>query len=75
MTQKIERIWQCKIGGLVEGLPNGADSPMRDAIEKAFREVTGYSARFTFSGWAAELTEGERQVVNNDCGADACGEA
>lgn len=59
-----ENIWTCKIGGNInEELRMGSDGPMRDAVERAFREVAGCEAKFTFSGWAGELTEGERAVV------------
>lgn len=61
-----ENIWFCKIGGDVgDGLPMGADGPMRDAIEEAFEKLTGKRPQFTFSGWGQELTEGERAVVEN----------
>jgi hypothetical protein len=58
--------WACKIGtreGV--GVPRGADAPMRNAIEKAFRDVTGVDAEFCFSGWSATLTEPEMAVVEN----------
>lgn len=38
---------------------------MRDAARRAYRELTGREAEFCFSGWAAELTEGELAVVEN----------
>lgn len=60
-----EQIWTCKIGGRVTGLPKGADGPMRVAVQACFEKLTGYEAEFTFSGWGAELTEGERAVVEN----------
>ena len=56
----MERIWTCKIGGQVGDIPGGADLPMREAIERAFIEVTGASPEFIFSGWGAELDEAER---------------
>ena len=58
-----ERIWSCKIGGFTKRLPAGADGPMRAAVAKAFKEITGQNAEFCFSGWAAELTDAERDVV------------
>lgn len=59
-------IWGCKIGVSGERLlPNGADSPMRQAVKRAFREVVGEDAEFTFSGWSASLTENEMAVVEN----------
>lgn len=64
----IERIWFCKIGGKIDGLPHvsdGADWPMRRAVQEAFKALTGRECEFTFSGWAGSLTEGERAVVEN----------
>jgi hypothetical protein len=58
------KVWYCKIG---EGTPlkEGADFLMRRAIEAAYREITGEWPDFIFSGWGAELTEGERAVVES----------
>lgn len=62
----MENIWKCKIGGPVaELLLKGADSPMRQAVERAYFELTGQYPKFTFSGWAGSLTESERAVVEN----------
>lgn len=59
-------IWQCKVGeASAASIPQGADAPMRDAVQRAFRRVTGEDAEFVFSGWSAELTEGERAVVED----------
>lgn len=59
-------IWYCKIGNLnVVDAPIGADFPMRDAVEDAFKKVTSYDCDFIFSGWGAELTEGELAVIEN----------
>ncbi|WP_066338436.1 hypothetical protein [Azohydromonas lata] len=58
----VERIWQCKIGGRVTGLPPAADGPMREALQDAFARVTGHRCEFVFSGWGATLREGERAV-------------
>lgn len=63
MTMKI---WSCKIGEVdARYLPNGADGPMRDAMAKVYRKLTFRDPQFIFSGWGAELTEGERAVVDN----------
>jgi hypothetical protein len=60
-------IWTCKIGGLDEiELPNGADLPMRQAIAKAFIEITGQEPEFLFSGWGGQLDKFEMAVVKND---------
>lgn len=62
---KTHKVWMCKIGVVGDlKLPPGADGPMRTAIERAFREITGRDAEFTFSGWGGELTEGEKLVVD-----------
>lgn len=60
-----ERIWSCKIGGDAGELPDGCDRPMREAIAKAYQAITGREPEFIFSGWAAQLTESERAVVEN----------
>lgn len=58
------KIWYCKIGECdPDALPMGADFPMRRAIEQAYTEITGQTPDFIFSGWGAELTESEREVV------------
>lgn len=60
-------IWECKIGlkeGTVVEMPGGSDFPMRMAVEKAFKEITGLECDFNFSGWGAELTELEKAVIN-----------
>jgi hypothetical protein len=67
------KIWACKIGESEPGsVPQGADLPMRKAVAAAYREVTGNEPAYCFSGWAAELDEGERAVVEkrlpNVCG-------
>ena len=58
--------WSCKIGEVdPSGVPNGGDGPMRKAVAAAYRELTGVEPEFIFSGWGAQLTEGERAVVEN----------
>jgi hypothetical protein len=62
-----EKIWTCKIGGVDDAvLAQGADLPMRQAVQQAFYELTGQWPEFTFSGWGGSLTKGEREVVDND---------
>ena len=65
MTAKSENIWTCTIGGMTEDLANGSDLPMRQAIQRAFRDVTGTNSAYCFSGWGGSLTEGQRAVVEN----------
>ena len=38
---------------------------MRQAVEEAFKQLTGDWPEFIFSGWGAELTEAELAVVEN----------
>lgn len=60
------KIWFCKIGETDEGsVPQGGDLPMREAVGLAYRVLTGVDPTFIFSGWAGELDEGERAVVEN----------
>lgn len=60
------KVWSCKIGECEPAdLPDGADLPMRSAVERAYHEITGKSAAFNFSGWGANLDEVERAVVEN----------
>ena len=58
--------WSCKIGPASRGdLPPGSDAPMRAAVERAFRKLTGHDPEWTFSGWAHDLDEAERAVVED----------
>lgn len=60
------KIWTCKIGECDDAdLPSGADGPMREAVQKAYREIIGRDCVFNFSGWGGELDECERAVVEN----------
>lgn len=59
----IMKIWYCKIGGTENELPDGADLPMRKAVAEAYHKITGERPGFCFSGWNAELTESERDVM------------
>ena len=60
------KVWECKIGGCDDScLPPGSDSPMREAIKIAYKELTGKDCDFIFSGWGSELTEYERAIVLN----------
>lgn len=64
----MSKIWYCKIGECEQAdldKWNGADLPMREAIARAYKEVTGKEPDFIFSGWGAELTEPERAVVED----------
>jgi hypothetical protein len=63
VSNDLESVWFCKIGGPTGELPHGCDLPMRLAIRKAYREITGRDDEFLFSGWGGSLTKGERDVV------------
>lgn len=66
MTRNPLQIWSCKIGECPEArVPPGADAPMRDAVAHTYTRITGHEPMFIFSGWNADLTEGEREVVEN----------
>jgi len=60
------KTWGCKIGEFPNGkLPMACDYPMRQAVSKAYKEITGHEPNFIFSGWGEELTEGEREALEN----------
>lgn len=62
---KKKKIWSCKIGECEEGdLPFGSDGPMREAVEEAYKKITGKEPDFLFSGWGGKLDEYERMVVD-----------
>lgn len=53
----IRYVWECAIGGRDPvTIPPGGDLPMRRAVERAFREVTGTDAEYTYSGWGRKFT-------------------
>lgn len=65
----MKKIWTCKIGELPreewETQEGGQDAPMRQAVRRAYIEVTGKEPDYIFSGWAGALTEGERACVES----------
>ena len=60
---KKTKVWTCKIGGEDLVLPDWADLPMRLAVERAFRQLTGKSHDFNFTGWGGKLTRIEKEVA------------
>lgn len=63
------KVWECKIGMIGnDDIPRGADAPFRAAVERAFKEMFGRESDFCFSGWGAELTDGELRVILPDLG-------
>ena len=58
--------WTCRIGSRAGVcIPPGADGPMRDAVYKAFKEVTTEDAEACFSGWGDQFTEEQLAVIEN----------
>lgn len=57
------KVWECKIGGKRVELPDGADAPLRQAVQKAYFELTGTYAEFCFSGWGGKLDEIEIEIA------------
>lgn len=61
---KIEgKVWTCKIGPFKGKLPDGVNTPMRKAIQKAYKEITGEEADICFTDWGGEFTENEKKEV------------
>lgn len=61
----MERIWTCTFVGESDSMPNGSDGPMREAVAKAFRSMTGNPPVAIFSGWGGTLGERERAVIED----------
>jgi hypothetical protein len=63
--------WSCRIGQVPRhGLPDWSDRLMREAVARAYLEISGHEPHFIFSGWAGELTEAEQAVLENRKPAD-----
>lgn len=58
-------VWYCKIGFATLPEGGGADSPMRQAVERAYRELTDEAPEFIFSGWGQQLDEAELACVED----------
>ena len=56
MRKQVEaEYWVCVIGATnSKNLKDGADSPMRKAVQQAFEEVTGHEHEDCWSGWGSE---------------------
>ena len=61
--EKKTDVWECKIG-FAGHLPQGADHPLRQAVQEAFERVAGHPAHFCFSGWGQTLTETEKSAID-----------
>lgn len=58
--------WSCQIGEVDRAkLPGGSDLPMRQAVARAYKELTGEEPEYVFSGWGFELPERYRAVVED----------
>ena len=61
------KVWDCKIGfATAQELPNGADTPLRVAVEEAFKKVLGRECDFCFSNQGGKLNEEEANAVLED---------
>lgn len=64
ITIQNAKTWGCKIGEVDPKLvPSNGDLPMRKAVEKAYKEITGQEPSFIFSGWGEELTLDESNAL------------
>lgn len=57
------KAWSCKVGPQPIELPAGADLAMRNAVARAYYELTGVWPEFLFSGWNDDLDEIEEDVA------------
>ncbi len=65
-THDVEnKVWDCKIGPFTGKMIHGADSPMREAVQRAYKEITGQDADVCFSGWGGKFTEHELAELAN----------
>ena len=52
MKETKQRYWICAIGPTDQSkLPPGSDSPMRNAVTKAFKKITKHEDNDCYSGW------------------------
>lgn len=67
MNQKQE-FWTCVIGPAKRDdlLDNGADWPLRKAVQKAFEQTSGYSHEVCMSGWGSSSEEAAKASVKRD---------
>lgn len=63
LTTRHGDVWGCKIGPARDFLSPCADSVMRDAVEGAFRKLTGHEALVTYSGWGQSFTKDEIAAI------------
>lgn len=65
-----EQFWTCTIGpipaAIIHGGKNDLDFPMRQAVAEMFYDLFAVDCEVLFSGWNAELTEGERQALDEN---------
>ena len=54
-------VWECAVGGKSPVIvPSGGDFPMRQAVEKAFFDLTGKHPEMCYSGWGRKFTDKAR---------------
>jgi len=63
-SQRAKDTWTCKIGRS-GNVPQGGDYPMRQAIARAYKELTGEEPDFIFSGWGGSLNVSEQAAVDD----------
>ncbi len=60
------KIWQCKIGEIeLSKIPEIRNSPMRQAVDRAYQQLTGESPKFLFSDWKGQLSANQWQIVED----------
>ena len=58
------KVWTCSIGpARASEVPFDGDLPMRLAVQRAYKELTGRDAEFTFSGWGGEFSQAEQEYI------------
>ena len=62
--KKKQEYWMCIIGPANSaGIPDGADSPLRQVVKRSFEDLTGLKDYTCYSGWG--VTENDVKAVLN----------
>ena len=57
----MKNYWMCIVGPTErKDLPDGADSPMRKAVKKAFYDTAGHDPEHNWSGWGMDKETKDR---------------
>ena len=68
-TKTNKHYWTCIVGPTnFNELEDGADAPMRTAVDKEFNKVTGHEYDKMWSGWGANQEKAD--VLNYVCSLD-----